>query len=64
MVRVKAHCTVCDFKTEYDLDINEYGFFEVPPGYCPNDFTVLDQIIGGHMKSITDEVENEPKRRS
>lgn len=53
-VKVNVHCTVCGFKTEYDLDTNEYGFFVAPEGHCPNDFLILNQEIKGHIKSIAD----------
>jgi hypothetical protein len=58
-VKVKVHCVGCDFRTEFDLNTNEYGMFVVPQAYCPNDFFVLDQDIMGHIKSITDEDSNE-----
>jgi hypothetical protein len=44
-VKVHAHCTVCDFAVEYDLDTNEHGFFVMPQGFCPNDLLILDQEI-------------------
>ena len=57
-VKVNVHCTGCDFKTEYYLDTNEYGFFQPLSGHCPNDFLVLNQEIMGHIKSIDDPEES------
>lgn len=56
-VKIHSHCS-CGFEVEWELDTNEHGFFQVPDGYCPNDFLLLRQDIKGHIKSITDEVEN------
>ena len=44
-VKVHAHCTVCGFSVDYDIDTNEYGFFVMPQGFCPNDLLILDQEI-------------------
>lgn len=44
-VKVHAHCTVCSFSVEYDLDTNEHGFFVMPEAHCPNDLLILEQEI-------------------
>jgi len=44
-VKVHAHCTVCGFTVDYDLDVNEHGFFVLPEAYCPNNLLILDQEI-------------------
>jgi hypothetical protein len=44
-VRIHAHCTVCGFTADYYIDTNEYGFFVMPQGFCPNDLLILDQEI-------------------
>ena len=44
-VKVHVRCTLCDFRTEYDLGTNEHGFFVMPEAYCPNDLLILDQDI-------------------
>lgn len=44
-VKIHAHCTVCDFTAEYDVDTNEHGFFVISEAYCPNDFLILNQEI-------------------
>ena len=57
-VKIISHCN-CGFRVEWELDINEHGFFQAPDGYCPNCFLLLTQDIKGHMRSVTDEVEND-----
>ena len=44
-VKIYIHCTVCGFSTEYDLNVNEHGFFSIPEAYCPVDLMILDQEI-------------------
>ena len=44
-VKVHAHCSVCGFTVDYDIDTNEYGFFVMPEAYCPNDLLMLEQEI-------------------
>ena len=44
-VKVHAHCTVCGFSVEYDIDANEHGFFSMPEAHCPNDLLILEQEI-------------------
>lgn len=44
-VKVHAYCTICGFTVDYDLDINEHGFFVMPEAHCPRDLLILDQEI-------------------
>lgn len=53
-VKIRSKCSVCGFEIKWDLDVNEYGFFQIPDAYCPNDFILLIQEIDGHIKSIDD----------
>lgn len=46
-VKIKSKCSFCDFEIEWFAYINEYGFFQIPEAYCPNDFTILTQDING-----------------
>lgn len=46
-VWIKAKCQICDFEIGYEKEVNEHGFFETPEAHCPNDFTLLTQIIDG-----------------
>jgi hypothetical protein len=58
-VQVHSHCGVCGWGVTWELDVFEHGFFQVPDGFCPNDFCLLIQDILGHIRDITDEVEDE-----
>ena len=58
-VSVHSHCGICGWEATWELDTSEHGFFQVPDGFCPNDFSLLLQDILGHIQSITDEVEDE-----
>lgn len=49
---------MCGFGVEWEARTNEHGFFQIPDGYCPNDFCMLDQVIDGKDKEDAD------KRRS
>ncbi len=46
-VKIKIHCPVCSgFKTEHEIDVNEYGYFVWPEhAYCPECFAVLTCVI-------------------
>lgn len=44
-VKIYAHCTLCSFTVDYDIDTNEHGFFVMPEAHCPNDLLILDQEI-------------------
>ena len=57
-VKVHAHCTVCGFSVEYDLDTNERGFFVMPQGFCPNDLLILEQEIRKLPTDIIKEIDN------
>jgi hypothetical protein len=49
-VRIHAHCTVCGFTADYDIDTNEHGFFVMPEAYCPNDLLILEQEIQRYVE--------------
>lgn len=52
-VRIKIRCWVCKkFEKEIDLDTNEYGFFDVPVGHCPECFCILEQTFSTDIKEI------------
>lgn len=59
IVKIKTYCGVCGFNIEWNLNVNEHGFFQLPDAYCPNDFLLMNQEIMGHIKSITDEDSND-----
>jgi len=44
-VKIHIHCTVCGFTADYDINMNEHGFFVMPEAYCPNDLLILEQEI-------------------
>lgn len=48
---LKITCPLCAFKVEREIEINEFGYFEVIDAYCPNDFSVLFQNIDGREKT-------------
>ncbi len=54
-VKIISHCSICGFRVEWELNTNEHGFFQIPDGYCPVHFILLEQDIKGHIKSIIDE---------
>jgi len=56
-VKIKSRCLTCGFEVEWEARTNEYGFFEIPDAYCPNDYCMLDQVIDSRDK------ENADKRR-
>jgi len=53
--KVVVHCEVCkNFRKEYYLDTNEYGFFAVTDAYCPVCFCMLVQDLHGeNIRDIT-----------
>lgn len=48
--RIWLECKQCDFEVEYKLKKNKRGFFEIPIGYCPNDFSLLSSAISSEEK--------------
>lgn len=46
-VKIKTRCLVCGFEVEWFAYVNENGFFAISDAYCPNDFTMMEQIIDG-----------------
>ncbi len=42
---IKIRCMVCKFETTHEVDTNEYGYFEISDKYCPNDLSLLTQVI-------------------
>ena len=46
-VTVKIKCGLCDFKATREVKTNEFGYFEIPDAFCPNDFSILNQIVDG-----------------
>lgn len=46
-LKVTSKCLLCDFEIVWEPEKNEAGFYQIPDGYCPNDYTILDQIIDG-----------------
>ena len=57
-VKIKVHCGICGYETEWEARTSEHGFFQIPNAYCPNDYCMLVQIIDGKDKEDAD------KRRS
>lgn len=62
-VIIDIHCSVCKkFKIEHTVDINEYGFFAIPDGYCPHCFNPLVQDIHAEKNEwIEDARSNTPR---
>jgi len=50
-ITIRAKCFLCDFEFIRKKEINEYGYFEIGEAYCPNDFSILDQIVDGVEKN-------------
>lgn len=42
---VHASCSVCGFSAEYEVEVNEHGFYEIPDAYCSVDLLLLTQVI-------------------
>ena len=52
-LKIKAKCYGCKkFEVEYNVDINEHGFFAFTEAHCPECLNLLEQIIEDDIKEI------------
>jgi len=48
-VTIKLKCS-CGFEVVREVEVNKFGYFEIPDAYCPNDLFVLIQNIDHREK--------------
>ena len=52
-VKIKIRCTVCGkFEIEYEIDVNEHGYFSIPDAHCPECLSIMIQELDHHKKEI------------
>ena len=52
-VKIKVECVQRKkFKTEFNVDTNEHGFFDIANGFCPECFYLLDKIVDGSIREV------------